>query len=77
MVSVLTCEVVRVLILPTDEDKKPLRVQMRLNEAADDPQLHQLVSFFINPFNTLQLYTCYNDGIVALWDYEDGVMLKV
>lgn len=50
----------------TDDDKK--------NNVKTDLLIN---SICINPNNKYQLLSFHQNGIVCLWDYEDGLFLKV
>ena len=36
-----------------------------------------IISICINPLNKFQLLSFHSDGKLCIWDYEDGLLLKV
>ncbi|ELR17414.1 WD domain, G-beta repeat-containing protein [Acanthamoeba castellanii str. Neff] len=62
----ITCaaSVLKVYSVKTGEVVKTLRHKSRVT------------GFFFNPANALQLYSAAEEGIIRLWDFEDGVLLK-
>ena len=38
---------------------------------------HLVSGILTNPSNHLQLYSCSFDGTIKLWDYVDGILIKV
>lgn len=66
--SVQSCQLVSTLAVPS----RTTPAEGELTKAA-----HDVSSLFVNPSNNLQLVTTTYDGVVCLWDYLDGTVLRV
>jgi WD40 repeat protein len=58
----------------TVSDFKLERVFSTIDQCGHTQQITKLL---LNPFNHFQLYSTSMDGMVKLWDFMDGVLLKV
>ena len=45
----------------------------------EDDREHEadICAVLLNPKNVYQLYAVHGDGLVRLWEFQDGVVLKV